>query len=48
MPLLQPDDPFPELSLTVAGGATVKVPETFPHGIDHDLTAGEMHLEEQR
>jgi peroxiredoxin len=29
MPLLHPGDPFPELSLTVPGGATVKVPETF-------------------
>jgi hypothetical protein len=48
MPLLHPGDPFPELSLTVPSGATVKVPETFPHGIDHDLTTGEMHLGEQR
>ena len=48
MPLLHPGDPFPELSLTAPGGATVKVPETFPHGIDHDFTAGEMHLREQR
>ena len=29
MTLLHPGDPFPELSLTVPGGATVKVPETF-------------------
>jgi peroxiredoxin len=29
MPLLHPGGPFPELSLTVPGGATVKVPETF-------------------
>jgi hypothetical protein len=43
MPLLRPGDPFPELSLTALRGATVKVPETFPHGIDHDLTTGEMH-----
>jgi hypothetical protein len=25
-----------------------RLPETFPHGIDHDLTTGEMHLGEQR
>jgi peroxiredoxin len=29
MPLLHPGDPFPEPSLTVPGGATVKVPETI-------------------
>ena len=48
MPLLHPGAPFPELSPTVPGGATVKVPETFPHGIDHDLTTGELHPREQR
>ncbi len=48
MPLLHPGDPFPELSLTVPRRATVKVPETFPHGIDHDLTTGQRHLREQR
>ena len=29
MPLLHPGDTFPELTLTVPGGQTVKVPETF-------------------
>ena len=29
MPLLQPGDTFPELTLTVPGGKTVTVPETF-------------------
>jgi peroxiredoxin len=29
MPLLHPDDTFPELSLTVPGGQTVKVPAAF-------------------
>jgi peroxiredoxin len=29
MSLLHPGDPFPELSLTVPGGETVRVPETF-------------------
>ncbi len=29
MPLLHPGAPFPELSLTVPGRATVKVPEMF-------------------
>ncbi len=29
MPLLHPGDPFPELPLTLPGGETVKVPETF-------------------
>jgi hypothetical protein len=48
MPLLHPGAPFPELSLTVPRGATVKVPETFPHGIGHDLTTGKVHLGEQR
>ncbi len=29
MPLLHPGDTFPELTLTVPGGKTVRVPETF-------------------
>ncbi len=29
MPLLHPGDPFPELTLNVPGGETVKVPEAF-------------------
>ena len=29
MPLLHPGDAFPELTLTVPGGKTVTVPETF-------------------
>ncbi|MGH3398729.1 MAG: redoxin domain-containing protein, partial [Streptosporangiaceae bacterium] len=29
MPLLHPGDAFPELSLTIPGGRTVTVPETF-------------------
>jgi hypothetical protein len=29
MPLLHPGDSFPELTLTVPGGQTVKVPEAF-------------------
>lgn len=29
MPLLYPGDAFPELTLTVPGGKTVTVPETF-------------------
>jgi hypothetical protein len=48
MPLLHPGDRFPEPSLPAPGGATVTVPETFPHGIDHDLTTGEMHPREQQ
>ena len=48
MPSPHPGDLFPELSLTVPGKAAVTVPETFPHGIDHDLTTGEMHPREQR
>jgi hypothetical protein len=28
-PLLHPGDTFPELSLTVPGGETVKIPDTF-------------------
>jgi hypothetical protein len=46
MPLLHPGAPFPELSLTrlrlEPGQAVV------PHGIDDDLTTGEMHSREQR
>jgi hypothetical protein len=48
VPLLPPGSPFPEPSLTVPGGAAVKVPETVPHGIGHDLSTGEMQLREQR
>lgn len=29
MPLLNPGDAFPELTLTIPGGKTVRVPETF-------------------
>ena len=29
MPLLHPGDTFPELTLTIPGGKTVRVPETF-------------------
>src|SRR5690348_98720 len=29
MPLLSPGDTFPELTLTIPGGKTVRVPETF-------------------
>jgi peroxiredoxin len=29
MPLLNPGDSFPELTLTIPGGKTVRVPETF-------------------
>jgi hypothetical protein len=29
MPLLHPGDTFPELTLTIPGGKTVQVPETF-------------------
>lgn len=32
MPLLRPGDPFPRLTMTVPGGETVAVPDTFDGG----------------